>query len=65
MSQPFQPQMMISGCYDELLEDLSLLHLLSKDEWISIQELPYLGALHFCIVWEELFSQMDSLELWG
>ena len=56
---------MIFGCYDELLEDSSLLQLFSEDEWTSIQELPYLGTLHFCIVLEELFSWMVSPELWG
>ena len=38
---------------------------LFEDEWISAQELPYLGTLHFHIVSEELFSQMVSLELQG
>ena len=56
---------MISGCYDELLVDPSLLQSFSEDEWTSIHELPHLGGLHFCIVLVQLFSKLVSLELWS
>ena len=56
---------MMSGCYDELLADPSLLQSFSKDEWMSIHELHYLGSLHFHIVLVALFSQQVSLELLG
>ena len=62
---PSQPQLMISGCNDQLLVDLSLLKSFSEDEWISFHELPHLCTLCFHIVSEELFSQLVSLELWG
>ena len=32
---------------------------------MSIHGLPYLGALHFCVVSEGLFTWLISLELWG
>ena len=56
---------MIYGYYAELLENLPLLQIFSEDKWMSIQDLTYWGTLHFCIVSEELFSQMVSPELWG
>ena len=56
---------MFSGCYDELLTDLSLLQSFSEDKWTSVHELPYLGALSFCIVSEELFAHLVCSELWG
>ena len=66
MSQlPFQPQLMISGCYDELLADPALLQSFPQDEWTSIHQLPHLGALCFWMVSEGLFSQVISPELWG
>ena len=66
MSQlPSQPQLMISGCYDELLVDPTLLQMFPEDEWTSIHKLPYLGALHCHVVSEGLFNQLISPELWG
>ena len=56
---------MISGCYDELLADPTLLQSCPEDGWMSIHELPYLGALHFCVVSEGLFAWLISPELWG
>ena len=59
------PQLMIPGCYDELLADLSLLQSFSEDKWMSVHELPHLGALCFCIVEGGLFFWLVSLELWS
>ena len=49
-------QLMISGCYDEHLADLSLLQSFSEDEWMSVHELPIWGTLFFYIVSEDHFS---------
>ena len=59
------PQLMISGCYDELLADLSLLQSFFEDKWTSVNELPHMGALCFCTVLEGLFTQLVSLVLWA
>ena len=55
---------MISDCYKELIADPSFLQSFSKDEWIFIHELPYLDALHFCIVSKRLFAWITSPVLW-
>ena len=55
---------MISGYYEELTVDPSLLQSFFEDEWMSIHELPYLHTIHFCMVSERLFSQLTSSVLW-
>ena len=66
MSQlPTQPQLTIYRCYNEFLVDPALLQSFPEDEWMSIHGLTYLGTLHFCVVLEELFTQLISPDLWG
>ena len=55
---------MISGCYEELLADPTLLQSFPEDEWISIHEVSYLGTLFPCGVRGALHPA-DLPELWG
>ena len=50
----------ISKCYEEILADPSLWQLFPEEEWRSMHELPFLGALQFWIVLERLFSCFTS-----
>ena len=56
---------MISDCYKELIADPFLLQSFSEDEWMSIQGLPYLHAIHFHIVSERFFTQLTYPALWA
>ena len=47
------PWLMISKCYEEILEDPSLWWLFPEEEWKSICKLPFLGTLQFWIVIRE------------
>ena len=55
----------IAECYDDILEDHSLLQLFLEKEWQSIQKLPLLGALQFRIISERLFACIVSPTMWG
>ena len=57
-------QLTISKCYEEILVDPSLLQLFLGEEWRSICELPFLGALQFQIVLERPFAHLTSPLLW-
>ena len=60
-----QCQPMISDCYKELKMDPSLLQSFSEDNWMSVDGLPSLCAIHFCIVSERFFTKLTSSNLWG
>ena len=46
----------IAEWYDDIVKDPSLLQLFPEKEWMSIQELPILGALQFRIIFGEAFN---------
>ena len=55
----------IACCYEEIIEDSSLLHWFPWKEYSSTQKLPCLGALQFRIVSEGLFVCISSPNWWG
>ena len=50
----------VALCYDKIIEDLTLLHLFSPEEYSSTQELPCLGAIQFRLISEGLFAYIAS-----
>ena len=54
----------IARCYNELLEDPSLLHLFPEKEGISFQELPLLGTLQFRLISDRFFVHTASPTNW-
>ena len=42
-----------------------MLQIFPADEWMSIDALPFLGTLHFCVVLEGLFAKLISPVVWG
>ena len=57
MSQPN-----IANCYEEIVEDPSLLWLFPEKEWTSLQELPLLGTLQFRL--REAFCPHSTPDMW-
>ena len=55
----------IAECYKKCLVDPSLVSALPVDEWISINELPCLSALHFRLVLKGLFAKLVMPKVWG
>ena len=60
-----QCQPTISDCYDELMADSFLLQSFSEEKRISVHGLPYMCAVHFCVLLERHFTQLTSPALWG
>ena len=54
----------IVKCYEEILEDPSLLQLFPEVEWTSVRELPHMGTLWFRIVLEKFFAHLTSPAMW-
>ena len=55
----------IASCYDKLVEDPSLQGLFSGEVYMSLLELPVMGALQFRLISEKFFAQVSSLTIWG
>ena len=55
----------IAKCYEEIINDPSLLQLFPEEEWVSVQELLLFGALWFRIISERLFAHLTSPAMWG
>ena len=55
----------IAECYDDIVEDPSLLQLFLEKVWRPIQELPLLGTLQFRIILERLFTCIASPAMLG
>ena len=55
----------IAKCYDEIVEDPSLLWLFLEKECPSLWELPLLGTLWFRLILERLFAHIASPDMWG
>ena len=45
-------------CYEVIMENLTLLHLFSQEEYSSTQELPCLGILWFRLILEDSFAHI-------
>ena len=55
----------IAKCYDEIVEDPSLLWLFLEKECMLVWELLQWGALQFRIILERLFAHIASPDIWG
>ena len=55
----------IGCCYEEIMEDLTLLHLFSMEEYSFAQELPCLVTLWFRLISEGFFACIASPDRWG
>ena len=51
-------------CYEEIVEDLTLLQLFLPEEYPSIQELPSLSTLQFRLISEGFFAHIASPNNW-
>ena len=63
---PFQMSWpIIAKCYEDIVEDLTLLWLFSLKEYSSIQRPHCLGALQFRLILEGLFTCIAPPDNWG
>ena len=55
----------IAKCYDEIVEDPSLLQLFPEKGCTSLWELPLLGTFQFRLISERPFACIASFDMWG
>ena len=55
----------IAKCYQEIVKDPSMPQLFPQEEWMSVWELPLLGAVWFRIISERLFAHLTSPAMQG